>query len=114
MTSEDRQRELDERILPGIPSDFQFYYIGALIMGVLGFNVASSWWAAIWPREDRGEYRGNFGFGAARTVRWLAFSLVFLPIVGPFALLAKLSLQLINLLLMPVRLVQRMLGDGRA
>ena len=114
MTSEDRQRELDERILPGIPSDFQFYYIGALVMGVLGFSVASSWWAAVWPREDRGEYRGSFGFGAARTVRWLAFYLVFLPIVGPFALLAKLSLQLINLLLMPVRLVQRLLGDGRA
>jgi hypothetical protein len=114
MTSEARQRELDQRIVPGIPSDIQFYYIGALVMGVFGWSVASGWWRVIWPREERGEYRGSFGFDAARVVRGLVFVFVFLPIVGPFALLAMLLLQLMNILFMPVRFVQRLFGYGQA
>ncbi len=114
MTSEARQRELDQRIVPGIPSDIQFCYIGALVMGVIGWSVASGWWRVIWPREEPGEYRGNFGFDAARVVRGLVFVFVFLPIVGPFALLAMLLLQLMNILFMPVRFVQRLFGYGQA
>lgn len=114
MTSEVRQRELDQRIVPGIPSDIQFYYIGALVMGVIGWGVASGWWRMIWPSEERGEYRGSFGFDAARLVRGLVFVFVFLPIVGPFALLAMLLLQLMNILFMPVRFVQRLFGYAKA
>ncbi|MCH9808646.1 MAG: hypothetical protein K0U74_13020 [Alphaproteobacteria bacterium] len=112
MTSSDRRQELDERIIPGIPSSFQFYYLGALVMGLLGFGVAKSWWDGIWPREQRSEYRGVFGYGAAFVVRWAAFILIFLPVVGPFALLGALVIWLGYWLMLPVRVLRRMLGFG--
>lgn len=114
MTSKQRQKELDDRIVPGIPSDFQFYYLGAIVMGLIGFGVARSWWERIWPGEERGEYRGAFGFWAARAVRWAMFLLVFLPIVGPIALLGALALKIFGWLMVPVRLVQRLLGFSGA
>ena len=114
MTSQARQRELDQRIIPGVPSDVQFYYIGALVMGAIGWSVASRWWRAIWPSERRGEYRGSFGFDAARFVRGFVFVFVFLPIVGPFALLAMLLLQLINIVSMPIRFLRHIFGYGQA
>lgn len=114
MTSEDRQKELDDRIVPGIPSDYQFYYIGALVMGVIGLSVSRSWWNAIWPKEDRGEYRANFGYGAARAVRWLVFIVIFLPLVGPFALVAWLGLQIFNIVMMPFRALRWLFGHGGA
>ncbi len=83
-------------------------------MGTIGWGVASGWWRAIWPRAVRGEYCGSFGFEAARLVRGLVFVFVFLPIVGPFALLTMLLLQLINVLFMPVRFLRRLCAYGQA
>lgn len=110
MTSESRQNELDQRIVPGIPSDWQFYYIGALIMGVIGFGFARYWWDAIWPKENRAEYGGGFGYWAARTIRWVVFIAIFLPLVGPFAMMAWFGEQVFSWLMMPVRAVKWLLG----
>lgn len=110
MNSEVRQKELDQRILPGIPSDWQFYYIGAILMGLFGGQISQAWWKRIWPLEVRGEYNGSFGFYAARTVRLLAFVFVFLPIVGPFALLAAGFLKLFEWLMLPVKAIRWLIG----
>lgn len=110
MTSKERQKELDERIVPGIPSDWQFYYIAALIMGLVGIAVSKAWWDRIWPMEQRAEYRGWFGYAAARAIRWSVFGFVFLPLVGPIALLSAFALKLFGWLMVPVRLFQRILG----
>lgn len=77
-----RERELDSRIVPGIPSDIQYLYIGALVMGLIGFSVARRWWIGLWPPEQRSEYAGRAGYWAARTVRGLMFVFIFLPLVG--------------------------------
>lgn len=77
-----RERELDARIVPGIPSAVQYLYIGFLAMGVIGFAAARGWWARIWPPEQRGDYSGRVGYWAARLARGLAFVFVFLPLVG--------------------------------
>lgn len=98
-----RQRELDSRIVPGIPSDIQFLYIGALAMGVIGFAVARGWWLRIWPPERRGEYAGRLGYWAARIVRGLVFVLVFLPLVGIPAVIWTGVLWIWSLLTVPVR-----------
>lgn len=110
MTSEARQKELDSRIVPGVPSDWQFYYIGALVMGVIGWSVARGWWDWLWPQEQRAEYNASFGFYAARGIRWLVFLFVFLPLVGPIALMWALALVVFDWLMMPVRAIRWLLG----
>jgi len=85
LRSAERQREIDRRLIPFLPSLLQYGYLAALIAGVLGIPIAWRWWSRIWPPEQRGEYRGAFGYHAARLVKTLAFLLLFLPVTGPFA-----------------------------
>lgn len=110
MTSQARQKELDDRIVPGVPSALQFYVIGAVVMGLIAFSMAHAWFARLWPKEDRGEYRGHFGYLAARAVRWLTFVCIFLPIAGPFALLATVAVQIFNIATLPFRALWRLIG----
>lgn len=98
-----RDRELDSRIVPGIPSGIQFLYLGALAMGVIGFVVARGWWGRIWPPEQRGEYAGRFGYWAARLVRGLVFVFVFLPLAGGPALIWTGVLWMWSILTIPLR-----------
>lgn len=78
----ERQQELDNRIVPGIPAWVQWTYIAGIVMGLIGYAWSSRWFARLWPAEDRAEYAGAAGYHAARAVRLLAYLLVFLPIVG--------------------------------
>lgn len=112
--SESRQKELDRRIVPGIPSTIQMMFIGGLIFGLLGLAVARQWWNVIWPPEDRSEYSGFAGFAAARTVKWLAFVLLFLPLVGPFAFLWTVLCQIAWIVMAPFRLLRRLFSGSRA
>ena len=86
---EERQKELDRRLIPHIPSWYQFAYLAGLIAGVLGWPVASEWYARIWPPEERAEYGTTVGYRAAQAVRLLAYLLVFLPLAGVPALIAS-------------------------
>jgi hypothetical protein len=83
LRSREHQKELDERILPGIPSDIQFGYIAFLLLGVIGINVAQGWWQRIWPLEAPEEYPRRAGYWAARFVRGTIYILLFLPLVSP-------------------------------
>jgi hypothetical protein len=38
----DRQRELDERLLPGIPADVQFAYFGLMLLSLMGLPVGGA------------------------------------------------------------------------
>lgn len=105
---EARQSELDRRIIPFIPSDYQLAYLGALIAGLLGWPVARAWWERIWPNEERGEYRGPVGWRAAQAVRLAVFFLVFLPLVGLPALIGFLCLQVWGLITLPYRFLRRL------
>jgi hypothetical protein len=99
----DRPRELDVRIVPGLPSAVQFVYLGALVMGFLGWQVSSAWWNRLWPPERRPDYAGRIGYVAARAARGLAFVLLFLPVAGPPAFLWLCVLQVWGVLTLPVR-----------
>jgi hypothetical protein len=98
-----RQQELDLRIVPFIPSWVQFIYLAALAVGVMGWAVAGRWFAMLWPPEQRAEYRGAAGYRLAQGVRFLAFLLVFLPLVGIPALIATVLQQAWSVLTLPVR-----------
>ncbi|MFN3868519.1 MAG: hypothetical protein ACK4MF_05575 [Hyphomicrobiaceae bacterium] len=78
----ERRRELDLRLIPGVPSYLQGLYLAAIILGLIGYRYAGAWWRRIWPQEERGEYAGALGYHAARLVRMTAFVVLFLPIVG--------------------------------
>ncbi len=83
LRSRDRQKELDLRLIPGIPSGYQWTYVSFLLLGLIGMSAAGPWWRRIWPLEERSEYAGRLGYWAARTLRGTLFLLVFLPLVSP-------------------------------
>ncbi|HXF53982.1 MAG TPA: hypothetical protein VNK52_07650 [Hyphomicrobiaceae bacterium] len=103
LKSEARERELEQRIIPGIPSDIQFGYLGFLIIGLMGLTVARRWWLRVWPATQREEYGAAIGYQAARLIRLLMFVLVFLPLIGLPAFLWGLGLQVWSWLMLPVR-----------
>jgi hypothetical protein len=111
---EERQQELDRRIVPGISSWFQLAYIFNLVAGVLGWPVASGWFARLWPQEEREEYGSAFGYRAAQAARFLAYLLVFLPIVGTPAFVMSLMLQLWALITWPIRAARWLVGRTEA
>lgn len=82
LSSADRQRELDMRIIPGIPSSIQLGYIGLMLAGLIGVGVALSWWTKIWPPEQRSAYAGMAGYYAAWLLRVLVFAFLFMPAVA--------------------------------
>lgn len=103
---EARQQELDSRIIPWLPSGIQFAYLAGLVAGVMGWNVAAGWWARLWPREERTEYRSAVGYRAAQVARFLAFFLLFLPLAGLPAVLVSLAMQVVGIALLPFRFLR--------
>ncbi|MEZ5853079.1 MAG: hypothetical protein R3D68_20790 [Hyphomicrobiaceae bacterium] len=92
LRSADRQRELDRRIVPGIPSDLQFFAIGNAILGLFAWGLSRRAWRRLWPPETREEYASALGYGAARIVREAAFALLFLPLTGVFMVLGTFAI----------------------
>jgi hypothetical protein len=78
----ERQRELDWRLVPGVPAVVQIGYLALAVLGLLGVPVARSWWARIWPPETAAEYAGRSGYWTASALRGLAFLLVFVPMTA--------------------------------
>ena len=111
---EARQKELDRRVVPWVPSEYQFAYIIGLVAGLMGWPVARSWWARLWPSEERAEYGGAIGYRAAQLARFLVFFLVFLPVVGLPALLVMLMLQIFGVVMLPFRFLRWLMSGSEA
>ncbi len=111
---EARQSELDSRIVPYIPSDYQFAYIIGLVAGVMGWHVARAWWVRLWPAEQRAEYTSALGYRAAQVARFLAYFLVFLPVVGLPAVFVSLMLQLFGVVMLPFRFLSWLMSGSEA
>lgn len=103
MRSSERQKELDGRIIPGIPSMVQLTYAGLVIIGLIGIPLALTWWRRVWPAEDRAEYGNAVGYWLARGVRGLAFVLIFLPLVAVPAAIGQIALQVWGIVTLPAR-----------
>jgi len=104
------ERERDARFLPGLPSVVQHAYLGALIMGLLAWQVTGAWWRRLWPPEERKDYAGRLGYVAARGARGLACLVLFLPVAGLPAFLWLCLLQLWSFVTAPVRAVAWLRG----
>jgi hypothetical protein len=108
MRSAERQRELDQRLIPGIPSDFQAGYLVLVIFGLLGLPISRAWWRRLWPPEAATEYAGRAGYRAARIVRGGVFLLLFLPLTAPVTAPLNLWRQLRDAVMAPVHLWRRL------
>jgi hypothetical protein len=103
-----RERELEQRLIPGIPSGAQLAYIALLIFGMIGIPVSRLWWQGIWPPEERDDYAGPGGYLAARAVRAAAFTFVFVPLTGLVAAPYNLAGQIRDAVTGPARLWRRL------
>jgi hypothetical protein len=112
MRSAERQEELDQRLIPGIPSDFQVGYLVLVILGLFGVPISRAWWRRLWPPEAATEYAGRAGYWAARVIRGAAFLLVFLPLTAPVSAPYNLLRQIYEAAMAPVRF-WRWLTGGR-
>lgn len=113
MRSQEREKELDTRIVPGIPTTIQIPYLVGLVSGLFGWPVASSWWRRLWPYERPAEYSGRVGYNLARGVRLTVFLLLFLPVAGIPALTVALAGQMWEMMMAPLRLLRWLAGKLR-
>jgi hypothetical protein len=111
--SAERQQELDQRLIPGIPHDVEIGYLVLVILGLVGVPVSRAWWRAWWPPEMSAEYSGRAGFVAARTIRALVFLVLFLPLTAPVAAPYALLRQVYDAVMAPVRFWRWLTGRGR-
>jgi hypothetical protein len=110
MRSAERQQELDQRLIPGIPADFQVGYLLLVLLGLLGVPVSLAWWRRLWPPEVASDYAGRTGYIAARTIRTLVFLVVFLPLTAPVSAPYNLIRQVYEAVMAPVRWWRWLMG----
>ncbi|MEL7047544.1 MAG: hypothetical protein AAFO75_01045, partial [Pseudomonadota bacterium] len=110
LNSESRQRELDRRLVPGVPSTYQFLYLAGIVAGLLGWSTSRSWWRYIWKKETRADYGNAAGYYAARCVKALAYVFLFLPIVGLPAVVVQALLHVWNMIMIPFRFFSWLFG----
>jgi hypothetical protein len=114
LRSAERQQELDQRILPGIPSSLQVVYLALIVLGLFGVPVSRLWWQKIWPPEVADEYAGRTGYWAAMGVRAFAYALVFVPLTAVVAAPRNLLGQIWDGVMTPVRWWRRLTGRRSA
>jgi hypothetical protein len=114
VSSAERQRELDRRLLPGIPSDVQTGYLVLIFVGLCGLPISRAWWRRLWPPEAASDYAGRTGYWAARTVRGAAFLFLFLPMTGFVAAPLYWLRQVWDAARAPARLWRRLTGQNSA
>src|SRR5262249_39008688 len=108
VTSAERQRELDQRLIPGIPSDVQTSYLVLMIVGLCGLSISRAWWRRLWPPEAAFDSAGRTGYCAARAVRGAAFLLLFLPVTALVAAPVNLLHHVWDAASAPARLWRRL------
>jgi hypothetical protein len=112
LRSAQRQQELDRRLLPGIPSAAQIAYGLLLVLGLLGVPVSRVWWQRMWPPEQTDDYAGQTGYWAARAIRGLAFTLVFVPVTAVVSAPFSLGRQVRDAVTVTARLWRRRTGPA--
>ncbi|MEL7543846.1 MAG: hypothetical protein AAGJ70_08735 [Pseudomonadota bacterium] len=93
LLSEAQDRELNRRIVPGIPSDVQILYILASLGGLVGLPTVLRWFRRMRPLKPSSAFASTLGLITNRITRALAFWPLFLPlagiIAGPYQLLTR-------------------------
>lgn len=80
-----RSRELDDRIVPNIPSWIQFYLIYSVVLGVIALQTSWRLWKKVWAIRPRREYPHLLLFLLLWPLHKLLFLLLFIPLFGGFS-----------------------------
>jgi len=112
-TSEERQSELDLRLIPYVPSIVQILYLASFVFALMGWAVTRDWWERLWPAERRADYGGATGYFAARAARVTTMVLIFMPLVGYPAFVWSVLLQAWWWVMAPVRFLRWLAGRTR-
>ena len=100
----ERQQELDQRIVPGIPSDVQFLYIGLMVIGLLGLPVVAPLVAAhLAAGAGRRVCRSAAATGPRGSCAAPMFLFIFLPLAAQPALVVHIVQSIWQLVTTPVR-----------
>lgn len=104
---ESTEKELDARIVPGIPSDIQFAYLVSLVAGIFAWSTVRDWWHRLWPARGIDASAGWLTRSLVRVPRALIYLLGFLPAVGLPALFVQTVLQFWLTVTAPFRWIYR-------
>ena len=80
-----RSRELEDRIIPGIPSMLQFYVIASVVLGFTALGTSWRLWRKLWLLRARKEYKNLAVFLLLWPLHRLGFLLIFIPMFGLFS-----------------------------
>ena len=111
--SAELQRDIDWRLLPGVPTKIQIAYLVLVLTGLLGVPRSRLWWQRLWPHENAAEYAGRGGYWAARLLREGAFVVLFLPLTAPISAPLNLGRQVWDTLTAPIRGWRWLVGRRR-
>ena len=114
LTSSEREKELEMRIVPGVPSYYQYIYIAFVALGVIGWPAARLWWRLLWPPKGREGYRSAALYNGMRFVRFAIFLLFFLPVVALPAAVMTFMLQVWAVVSWPFKKVTGLLRQRAA
>ena len=110
-----RSQELNDRIIPGIPSWIQFYAIFSVILGFIAPGTSWRLWKNIWSLQQRNEYQYLLVFLLLWLLHRFLFLILFLPVLGGFSFVWFLTLttyQVFNFILFrPSRWIYRYVTD---
>lgn len=106
---ENRQRELDARIIPGVPSVIQISYLVGVVFGLLSWATTRAWWRRVWQPRVRQPDESWIIDRLKRLPNFLAYLLIFLPIVGVPAFIWQLAMQAWIIVTTPFRWLGRLL-----
>lgn len=102
-------RELDARLIPGVPTYIQIPYFIGIFCGLIAWDTSRSWWRRIWAPRLRLE-------GEGRAVHWLkglpnllSYLLVYLPVAGYPAMLWHAAVQTWATMTAPIRWLRKIL-----
>lgn len=111
---QERSKELDDRIIPNVPSTIQFYVIISVVLGFTALGTSWRLWRKLWPRRMRSEYRYLLVFMLQWSLHRLLFLLLFIPTLGAFSFLWLLLLIIYKVfdwvLIKPSRWLYRLLA----
>lgn len=105
---ETRDRELDARIIPGIPTHIQFPYFGAIFFGLLSAGVARHWWTLLWAPRVRQADENILLHWLKSLPNLLVYLLVFLPVAGLPAFTWHALTSFWNMVTMPFRFIAKL------
>ncbi|MCK5663078.1 MAG: hypothetical protein KAI17_06310, partial [Thiotrichaceae bacterium] len=80
-----RSQELNDRIIPGIPSWIQFYILFSVILGFITPGTSWRLWKKIWALRPRREYQYLIAFLLSWLLHRLFFLILFMPVLGGFS-----------------------------